>query len=281
MPAARRPNTAPQNSLSGATQPILMAGSCQSPAPTAPATRGARRMPTPRHPPGLARRRWLGPMPAAPSATLAGSALRRCGSPDAGSRRNDLSGRSPVLPQDDPAFNVLTLGKLQGDLSGATTWIYNPGWVYGVLRPGTARRAVRAALFQVEGLTRRISRRLPDGSVEGVRATGCSIAMPRAAEYLEDVPQPVCGGRLRVRHFAACRPPCASPWTRPGRRLWPRVREHGDRPAVAPALPDARRYHVDRSPCRIADPGREWTATQRDVAGCIGCVAPATSPIGD
>ena len=73
----------------------------------------------------------------------------------------------PDFPRDDPAFNVLALGKLQGDLSGATTFTYNPGTVYGVM-PGQGLPPGESGLrlFRVEGCTRRLSRRLPDGSVE-------------------------------------------------------------------------------------------------------------------
>jgi hypothetical protein len=74
---------------------------------------------------------------------------------------------APDPPRDDPAFNVLTLGKLQGDLSGATTFTYNPGIVYGVIPgQGLPPGEFGLPLFKVEGCTRRISRRLPDGSVE-------------------------------------------------------------------------------------------------------------------
>lgn len=159
-------------------------------------------MPTPRHPPGLARRRWLGLAAGGAFATLAGTAAAASGSPDAASGRRTTRGRSPVLPQDDPAFNVLTLGKLQGDLSGATTWIYNPGWVYGVL-PGQGLPAAQfgQALFQVEGLTRRISRRLPDGSVEERSRNWMFYCDAESGEYLKTFRNPYTGETLEVPPF--------------------------------------------------------------------------------
>jgi hypothetical protein len=88
--------------------------------------------------------------------------------PAAGADRGSGTGHSPPdFPRDDPAFNVLTLGKLQGDLSGATTFTYNPGIVYGVIPgQGLPPGEFGVRLFKVEGCTRRISRRLADGSVE-------------------------------------------------------------------------------------------------------------------
>jgi Protein of unknown function (DUF1838) len=90
------------------------------------------------------------------------STLRR---PSAGAAKPS---RVPAdFPRDDPAFNVLAVGRLQGDLSGATTYVYNPGVVYGVV-PGQGLPPAEFGLrlFKVEGCTRRISRRLADGSVE-------------------------------------------------------------------------------------------------------------------
>jgi hypothetical protein len=95
---------------------------------------------------------------AAGLATDAGAAAARSAKP---------SRVPPDFPRDDPAFNVLTVGRLQGDLSGATTFIYNPGIVYGVVPgQGLPPGEFGLPLFKVEGCTRRISRLLSDGSVE-------------------------------------------------------------------------------------------------------------------
>jgi hypothetical protein len=70
------------------------------------------------------------------------------------------------VPTSDLAFNVRTIGKLQGDLSGKPTYTLNPGCVYGIV-PGQSRAPNDFAqlLFKVIGCTKRISRLLPDGSV--------------------------------------------------------------------------------------------------------------------
>ncbi len=118
-------------------------------------------------PASLDRRRLIG-LATAVGTALAGTA--RAGTASAGTAfagTSKPSRVSPDFPRDDPAFNVLTIGKLQGDLSGATTFVYNPGVVYGVIPgQGLAPGEFGRRLFRVEGCTRRISRRLPDGSVE-------------------------------------------------------------------------------------------------------------------
>lgn len=106
---------------------------------------------------------------------------------------------APPVPQGDPAFDVLTLGKLQGDLSGATTWIYNPGCVYGVI-PGQGLPPAEFArpLFRVEGVTRRISRRVPDGSVEERSRNWMFYCDADSSEYLSRLRNPWTGELLEV-----------------------------------------------------------------------------------
>jgi hypothetical protein len=119
----------------------------------------------------LDRRRLLGMAVAGASVAATATATGVARSAEAAGATADATvappGIPPGFPRDDPAFNVLTLGKLQGDLSGATTFTYNPGVVYGVI-PGQGLPPGEFGLpiFKVEGCTRRISRRLPDGSVE-------------------------------------------------------------------------------------------------------------------
>jgi len=117
----------------------------------------------------LDRRGVLRLLAAGAAVSSAGHAGLAVASRASGARQGGVKpARIPAdFPRDDPAFNVLTVGKLQGDLSGAPTWIYNPGVVYGVLPgQGLPPADFGRALFRVEGCTRRISRRLPDGSVE-------------------------------------------------------------------------------------------------------------------
>ncbi|MFM8516457.1 MAG: DUF1838 family protein [Nevskiaceae bacterium] len=105
--------------------------------------------------------------------TLALSTISAVGA--AGAAAHTTAGRGVVraeaaqrsVPRDDAAFNVRTLGKLQGDLSGVVTYTWNPGTVYGVI-PGSGLPPAEfgRALYRVEGVTQRISRLLEDGSVE-------------------------------------------------------------------------------------------------------------------
>ena len=112
----------------------------------------------------LDRRRLLG-LATAAGAAMTGTSVAASEAGQTGASKP--SRELPDFPRDDPAFNVLAIGKLQGDLSGATTFIYNPGVVYGVIPgQGLPPGEFGQRLFRVEGCTRRISRRLPDGSVE-------------------------------------------------------------------------------------------------------------------
>ncbi|MCU0761009.1 MAG: DUF1838 domain-containing protein [Steroidobacteraceae bacterium] len=142
----------------------------------------------------LARRRVLGLVAGAAAVATSGAN----GATDGG-ERGRKAGRAPPIPRDDPAFNVLVLGKLQGDLSGATTWIYNPGKLYA-LRPGQGLPAAEfgQALCNVEGVTRRISRLLPDGSVEERSRNWMFYCDPDSGEYLRTLRNPLTGEMLEV-----------------------------------------------------------------------------------
>jgi len=103
------------------------------------------------------------------------------------------------VPLDDPAFNVRTLGKLLGDLSGVVTYTWNPGTVYGVipgagLPPGEFGRA----LYRVEGVTQRISRLLEDGSVEERSRNWMFYVDAERDEYLSRWRNPYTGEELEV-----------------------------------------------------------------------------------
>lgn len=103
------------------------------------------------------------------------------------------------VPLDDPAFNVRTVGKLLGDLSGVVTYTWNPGTVYGVipgagLPPGEFGRA----LYRVEGVTQRISRLLEDGSVEERSRNWMFYVDAERDEYLSRWRNPYTGEELEV-----------------------------------------------------------------------------------
>jgi hypothetical protein len=103
------------------------------------------------------------------------------------------------VPLDDAAFNVRTVGKLLGDLSGVVTYTWNPGTVYGVipgagLPPGEFGRA----LYRVEGVTQRISRLLEDGSVEERSRNWMFYVDAERDEYLSRWRNPYTGEELEV-----------------------------------------------------------------------------------
>ena len=103
------------------------------------------------------------------------------------------------VPLDDAAFNVRTVGKLLGDLSGVVTYTWNPGTVYGVipgagLPPGEFGRA----LYRVEGVTQRISRLLEDGSLEERSRNWMFYVDAERDEYLSRWRNPYTGEELEV-----------------------------------------------------------------------------------
>jgi hypothetical protein len=103
------------------------------------------------------------------------------------------------LPIDDAAFNVRTLGKLQGDLSGRVTYTYNPGFVFGVVpNAGRAPEDFAQLLYRVEGVTKRISRLLDDGSVEEATRNWMVYCDADTGEYLSRFQNPYTHETLEV-----------------------------------------------------------------------------------
>jgi hypothetical protein len=156
-------------------------------------------MPDPSVPGPLDRRRLLG-LAAGVAAAATGAAPAADADASAPRLRASKPARIPPdFPRDDPAFNVLTIGKLQGDLSGATTWTYNPGFVYGVV-PGQGLPPAEFGrlLFKVEGCTQRISRRLGDGSVEERSRNWMFYCDADTGAYLAKFRNPYTGTQLDV-----------------------------------------------------------------------------------
>ncbi|MBU3673094.1 MAG: DUF1838 domain-containing protein [Sinobacteraceae bacterium] len=104
-----------------------------------------------------------------------------------------------TVPRDDAAFNVRTIGKLQGDLSGVVTYTWNPGTIYGVI-PGSGLPPAEfgRALYRVEGVTQRISRLLEDGSVEERSRNWMFYLDAEADEYLTRWRNPYTGEDIDV-----------------------------------------------------------------------------------
>lgn len=103
------------------------------------------------------------------------------------------------VPRDDAVFNVRTIGKLQGDLSGVVTYTWNPGTVYGVI-PGSGLPPAEfgRALYRVEGVTQRISRLLEDGSAEERSRNWMFYLDAETDEYLTRWRNPYTGEDLEV-----------------------------------------------------------------------------------
>jgi hypothetical protein len=103
------------------------------------------------------------------------------------------------LPVADPAFNTRLIGRLQGDLSGRQRWIYNPGFVFATVPGrGLAPAEFGRLLYRVEGFTSRISRLLPDGSVEERSHSWMFYRHADEERWLEGFDNPWTGERLEV-----------------------------------------------------------------------------------
>lgn len=106
------------------------------------------------------------------------------------------------LPIDDQRFNTQIIGRLQGDLSGRQRWIYNPGFVFATVPgQGLAPAEFGRLLYRVEGFTSRISRLLPDGSVEERSHSWMFYRHATLDHWLERFENPWTGEQLDVPPF--------------------------------------------------------------------------------
>jgi len=112
--------------------------------------------------------------------------------------------RAPIaaLAVDDPVFNTRIVGRLQGDLSGRQRWIYNPGFVFATVPgQGLAPAEFGRLLYRVEGFTSRISRLLPDGSVEERSQSWMCYRHPTEDHWLNIFENPWTAETLEVPPF--------------------------------------------------------------------------------
>lgn len=181
------------------------------------------------------------------------------------------------LPVEDPAFNAEVVGKLQGDLSGTQRCIYNPGFIFGVAPAGAGLPPDQFGklLLQVEGCTLRISRRLPDGSIEERSDSWMFFCDAHTGDYLSqwrnpytdellDVPPfrggpgsskltpmgPVLAGPLKIESTALASP-VRLHWRAVGRQLW--LSRHAASRITTPAGKARNEMSVDSWVCRTAD----------------------------
>ncbi|HPF25777.1 MAG: DUF1838 family protein [Steroidobacteraceae bacterium] len=110
------------------------------------------------------------------------------------------SGRN--LPLNDPAFNVKTLGRLQGDLSGKTIYSYVTGQVFGLVpADGPALADYGRLMYRIEGGGIQMSRERTDGAVEE-RSRGWMFYLdPETGAYLDTFENPYTGDTVAVPTF--------------------------------------------------------------------------------
>lgn len=109
-----------------------------------------------------------------------------------------------VLPTRDPLFNVKTLGRLQGDLSGKTSYAYTHGRVFG-LAPGNGPSLAEYGrlLYFVEGVSVRSSTLREDGAIVERNRNWLFYKDPESGSYLSEFDNPYTGEKLPVPTFRA------------------------------------------------------------------------------
>ena len=152
----------------------------------------------------LSRRDALGALALAGGATLTGAVAPMA--PGATGRKDhrarELAARAAALPITDPAFNVRTLGRLQGDLSGRTIWSFGTGRVFGLL-PGDAPPLSEYGrlLYRTDSVAVRMSRQRADGAIEDRSRNWMFYKDPDTNAYLSEFRNPYTGETVPVPTF--------------------------------------------------------------------------------
>ncbi|MCU0758078.1 MAG: DUF1838 domain-containing protein [Steroidobacteraceae bacterium] len=147
------------------------------------------------------------------SLALAGGALAAAGAADAllqpahaasptPRRLRELERLASALPVRDPAFNVRTLGRLQGDLSGRTIWSFSTGRVFGLV-PGEGPPLAEYGrlMYRTDGVAVKMSRQRADGAVEDRSRNWMFYKDPETNAYLTEFRNPYTGETLPVPTF--------------------------------------------------------------------------------
>ncbi|MEI2762288.1 DUF1838 family protein [Methanothrix soehngenii] len=124
--------------------------------------------------------------------------------PGVGLPAQRVAGTAPShgLPIEDPAFNVKTLGRLQGDLSGKTVFSYSQGQVFGLVPgDGPPLADYGRLLFRVEACAVRVSRLRADGALEERSRSWMFYRDPGNGTYLDDFRNPYTGEAVPVPTF--------------------------------------------------------------------------------
>lgn len=136
------------------------------------------------------------------SPLFAGGAHAAQSSDPAKTRPPTASGATRSLPTHDPAYNLRTLGRLQGDLSGRTIFAYSDGCAFG-LAPGDGPPLADYGriLYRVEACAVRISRLRADGALEERSRSWMFYRDPDSGRYLEEFRNPYTGATVPVPTF--------------------------------------------------------------------------------
>jgi hypothetical protein len=106
------------------------------------------------------------------------------------------------LPTNDPAFNVRTLGRLQGDLSGRTIWSYSEGLVFGLVPgDGPALADYGRVLYRNAGVSVKMSRVLENGAVQDRSRSWMFYRDADSGEFLASFQNPYTGESVPVPTF--------------------------------------------------------------------------------
>ncbi len=102
----------------------------------------------------------------------------------------------------DPAFNVRTLGRLQGDLSGRTIYSFSTGQVFGLI-PGDGPELSEYGrlLYRTEGCSVRMSRQRADGAIEERSRSWMFYKDAETQQYLSEFRNPYTDETVPVPTF--------------------------------------------------------------------------------
>jgi hypothetical protein len=106
------------------------------------------------------------------------------------------------LPIKDPAFNVRTLGRLQGDLSGKTLFSYSQGLVFGLIPgDGPALSDYGRLIYRTDGVAVKMSRVRADGAIEDRSRNWMFYRDAETGAYIDEFKNPYTGETVPVPTF--------------------------------------------------------------------------------
>ncbi len=108
------------------------------------------------------------------------------------------------LPIQDPEFNVRTLGRLQGNLSGRRVFAYRQGRVFGLVpSDGPSLGEYGRLMYLTEGCTIRSARLRNDGAIEERTRNWLFYKDAQTHAYIDSYLNPYSGERVPVPTFRA------------------------------------------------------------------------------